>query len=88
MSGAVVITSPRAGEVYLVEPGYDARRQTLRLAAEAHPATEQLAWLVDGRPVAQVGWPYEAAWNLAPGKHFLQAVAGAVTSERVAFEVR
>jgi hypothetical protein len=42
-----------------------------------------VVWLVDGVPVATVGWPYELRWSPVPGRHVVvaalahQAVASA-----------
>lgn len=86
--GAVVITYPRAKEVFLVEPGYDRRTQSLELTAEVDPMLPEVTWLVDGKALAPVGWPYKASWALAAGRHKLQAVAGRMKSDPVEFEVR
>jgi penicillin-binding protein 1C len=37
------------------------------------PPTEEIIWLVDGEPVAQVGYPHELRWSLAPGHHVIRA---------------
>jgi penicillin-binding protein 1C len=86
--GAAVITYPRPHEVFLVEPGYDRRTQTLELSAEVDPSLPELTWLVDDKPVASAPWPYRANWELEAGTHRLQAVAGHLRSDPVAFEVR
>jgi len=86
--GALVITWPRQGEVFLIEPGYTRRTQTLRLSAEVEPRLAAVTWLVDGRPVQQAGWPYDASWALQPGRHRLEVVARGLRSEPVDIEVR
>ncbi len=86
--GAIVITWPRNDEVFLIEPGYDPRTQSLRLSAEVEPRLPELTWTLDGAPLAQRGWPYEADWQLQRGRHVLRAVAGASRSDPVEFEVR
>jgi len=88
VAGAVVITWPRDGDVFLVEPGYDLRTQSLRLAAAVEPRQPKLIWTLDGRPIASAGWPYEVDWPLAPGRHVLQAAAAGSRSDPVQFEVR
>ncbi|MBI3182505.1 MAG: penicillin-binding protein 1C [Myxococcales bacterium] len=85
---AVVITYPRRGEVFLVEPGYDRATQSVQLALEVDPRPPEVTWLVNGRAVAQAGWPYHADWPLEPGRHRLEAVAGGLLSDPVFFEVR
>ncbi len=85
---ALVITNPRRAEVYLLEPGYDRETQSLQLRGEVHPALPEVTWLVDGKPIAEVGWPYEATWQLESGSHQLQMAAGGKASDPVTFEVR
>ena len=55
IAGALVITYPRPGEVFLVEPGYDARTQTVTrlhaLLAELPPKqAAKLAATLTGAP--------------------------------------
>jgi penicillin-binding protein 1C len=86
--GAVVITSPRAGEVFVIEPGYDPSTQSVELRAETDATTDRITWLVDGRTVARTGWPHRASWTIAPGRHVLEARAPGKDPARVTFEVR
>lgn len=85
---AVVITWPRANEVFLLEPGYSRSTQSLELAAEVDPPAPRLSWRVDGEEVASAGWPYQARWALSPGRHRLEAWADGRRSEAVEVEVR
>jgi penicillin-binding protein 1C len=86
--GALVVTYPRKDEVFLIEPGYDRRTQSVPLSAEVDPHLPEVTWLLDGAPVARVGWPYETAWPLAEGRHRVQLVAAGQRSDPVEFEVR
>jgi membrane carboxypeptidase/penicillin-binding protein PbpC len=74
--------------VYVLEPGYEPSTQSLELGAEIEPAVAQATWLVDGREMATVSWPYSGNWRLSRGKHRLQVVAGQRRSETVEIEVR
>jgi len=47
-----------------------------------------VTWLVDGRPVAEPAWPYEASWALEPGEHEVQVRVGDRASAPVRFRVR
>jgi len=86
---AVVITYPRPHEVFVLEPGYDARTQSLALTAEIDPPGAPAIWRVDGERVDGGGRaPYEASWALRPGKHRVEVAAGGRTSEPVEFEVQ
>ena len=86
--GALVITYPRPGEVFLIEPGYDPRTQTLGLTAEVDPPLPEVTWHLDGRPLAAARWPYDTTWQLRPGPHTLELIAAGKRSDPISFEVR
>ena len=88
IADALVITTPRSGDVFLLEPGYDEQMQTVELSGEANPALPQVAWLVDGQEIAAAGWPYQADWRIAKGIHTLEMSGGGRRSDAVKFEVR
>ncbi len=69
----VVIEEPRNNARYLWDPDTPAEFSTLRLAASVHPRGEEIVWLVDGVPVAKVGYPYEYRWSLTKGRHVIEA---------------
>ncbi len=85
---ALVITHPRDGDVFLVEPGYDRDTQSLELRAEIDPALPGITWLLDGEAVARAEWPYGATWKLARGHYRLELTGGGRRSDPVEFEVR
>jgi penicillin-binding protein 1C len=82
------ITSPRPGDIYIVEPGYDRSRQSIELAALSRRKVPSVDWYVDGTLVAAAEWPYTASWVLARGTHVAVARAGDAKSLPVRFEVR
>jgi hypothetical protein len=79
--GAVVVTWPRAGEVFVIEPGYSRDTQSLALTAETTIAQADVHWRIDGTEVS-------ALWPLEPGRHQVEAEVRGKRSARVAFEVR
>ena len=87
-ANAVVVTSPHQGDVFVLEPGYEKSTQSLELGAEIDPALPKATWLVDGRELAVVRWPYGTSWQLAPGTHRLELLAGGRRSDPVEIEVR
>jgi penicillin-binding protein 1C len=87
-ANAVVVTSPRPGDIFVIEPGYERATQSVELGAEVNPALPKATWLVDGKELASVGWPYQARWQLARGKHRLEVVAGNKRSDSVEIEVQ
>jgi len=87
-ANALVITRPRNGEVYLLEPGYDIITQTLQLSGEVDPVLPEVNWWLDGQKVTAASWPYEANWQMAKGRHHLVMKGGGMQSDPVEFEVR
>ena len=86
--GSVIITRPRDGEVYLIEPGYDRATQTLRLEAEAQELAGAVTWTIDGQAVSRARWPYAAEWPLEPGIHRVAVNAPGQRGHEVTIEVR
>ena len=87
-AGTVVITWPRQGEVFVIEPGYARQSQSLALTAEADLAQAEVRWIMDGRDVATASISERPLWALAPGHHSLEAEVRGRRSPRVNFEVR
>lgn len=85
---AVVITHPKPTDVFVIEPGYRRRTQTVSFEAEVDPPVPSVTWFVDGERYAAAQWPYELAWPLEPGRHELQVLAGDRRSEPIEIEVR
>ncbi len=69
----IVIEEPSNNARYLWDPDTPPEFSTLRLAARVSPRGEQIVWLVDGVPVAKVGYPYEFRWSLVKGRHVIEA---------------
>lgn len=69
----VRITEPAHRARYVVDPDAPGELSTVRLSAEVSPSTEDIVWIVDGVPVAQVGYPHEFRWPLSPGVHTVTA---------------
>ncbi len=87
-AGAVVITWPRQGEVFVIEPGYARSTQSVALAAEADQAQAEVRWLMDGQEIARASIAKRPLWALAPGRHRLEAEVRGRKSPPVQFEVR
>lgn len=83
--GTAAITYPRDGEIFLVEPGYDARTQTVTLTADIDPPGAAATWFVDGRALSTAREP---AWPLVRGTHRIHVEAGGRASDPVTIEVR
>jgi hypothetical protein len=83
-----VITYPRQGEVFVIEPGYDRSTQSLELTADAESLVERITWSIDGVQVGRSAWPYSTSWRLEPGLHVARASAAGQRPDAVTFEVR
>jgi len=70
---AVHIREPRTRSRYLADPDTPEELSTVRLAATVVPRSEEIEWIVDGRPFARVGFPHEARLPLTPGPHTIRA---------------
>jgi len=70
---AVEISAPTNYSRYLWDPDTPAEYSTIRLAADVTPKDEDIIWIVDGIPVAKVGYPHEYRWSLEPGVHKIKA---------------
>ncbi len=70
---SVVIREPRTTSRYLFDPDTPREFSTVRLSARVTPADAPVVWLVDGRPVAEVGYPHEFRWAPTPGTHVIRA---------------
>ena len=87
----MAILSPRAGDVFAIDPILRREYQVLRLAGAAPPAVERLEWWVDGWLLAEVAPPFEADWPLEPGRHRIELVgqsASALETARIDISVR
>jgi len=70
---SVAILEPRPRARYLWDPDTPAESAAIRLSAQVTPADEPVVWIVDGVPIATVGYPHEARWTPSPGTHVIEA---------------
>jgi len=69
----VKIISPQTEGRYLRNPEAPSQTDDIAFSAVVEPAVEQLLWYVDNKPYMLAGYPYTTRWQLAPGKHVIQA---------------
>ncbi|NOZ79906.1 MAG: glycosyl transferase, partial [Acidobacteria bacterium] len=69
----VEIVRPERGLKVIRDPETPPRFATLSLEAIVDPPSEQLLWIVDGKPFKLVDYPYAVSWPLTPGVHTFQA---------------
>jgi penicillin-binding protein 1C len=69
----VSLVEPRPGGRFLVDPESPPELSTIRFVARVAPADEPVVFLVDGVPVAKVGYPHEFRWPASKGSHVVAA---------------
>jgi penicillin-binding protein 1C len=84
----ITISRPREGDIYIIEPGYDAALQSIEFAAESAARPETIHWYLNGKETASVVWPYRVNWTLRKGLYSLSARSDSLESRTVHFEVR
>jgi membrane carboxypeptidase/penicillin-binding protein PbpC len=82
------IVRPVEGNVFVYEPGYPRETQTVEFAAQVEGRPDRVTWVLDGRELATVAWPYTWNWPVEVGAHSLSLKNGSVASAPVAFRVK
>jgi penicillin-binding protein 1C len=70
---SVEIRSPVDRSQVLLDPETPRKFQTLALKANVTPAVPHIIWIVDGKELEPVSYPYVVRWPLEPGEHTFQA---------------
>lgn len=76
----IQITFPDDGDIFKIDPVLRPEFQTLLLECVVEADFTKVTWLVDGVPIATIGPPFRARWQLRKGEHTLQAQARTKTS--------
>jgi penicillin-binding protein 1C len=79
----IQITSPDDGDIFKIDPVLRPEFQTLLLECIVEGGFNKVTWLVDGVPIAIVGPPFRARWQLKRGEHVVQVMASSKTSKVV-----
>lgn len=85
---ALLIQKPRHGDVYILEPGYNPKTQSVPFRALVMDSTTRASWVLDGKVLRTLGAPFSHDWVMVPGKHRLVLRQGSLESDAVEFEVR
>ncbi len=72
-SPKVTIREPRQNARFLWDPDTPREAAALRLSAKVDPPDEEILWVVDGAPLAKVGYPHSVRWSPTPGWHTIAA---------------
>ena len=70
---SVEIRNPVDRSQVLLDPETPRKFQTLALKANVTPAVPHIIWIVDGKELEPVSYPYVVRWPLEPGEHTFQA---------------
>jgi penicillin-binding protein 1C len=79
------IIYPLDRDHFLLDPTTSA--QTITLKALSDEPLQQLTWFVDGVEYARSAPPYEAEWELVPGRHHLTVTGDGCVGDGIAVEV-
>lgn len=74
-AASVTLTFPLSGDRFVIDRSRPRAHQAVPLRARVQGA-DRVIFLVDGRPVAEVGAPFEATWLPTHGEHQLTARTG------------
>jgi len=69
----IQIVHPNNGDVYVIDPILRREYQTIQLSAVANPGIRSLSWYVDDEFYQSTDSPFQASWQIAPGRHRLYA---------------
>ncbi|MFW6161061.1 MAG: penicillin-binding protein 1C [Acidobacteriota bacterium] len=87
------IRSPVEGDVFRMDNVLLGEYQRLKLEVSLPPwlETEEVEWIVDGRKISRVKYPFFSFWKLEPGRHTVEAAAvtpdKTIYSQTVSFQV-
>ena len=79
-AATVTVEFPLDGDRFIIEPGYDERRQSLELRADCASEVQSVAWYVNGSLLANVRRPFTADLVLQAGEHRITALGMAAGS--------
>ena len=72
-NAGITVREPVDGGRFRLDPSIPPQFQTLSLMAEVTPAVKEVIWLVDGKTIGSVGYPYVTRWPLSKGEHRIEA---------------
>lgn len=87
-SDSLRITSPRDGDVFVFEPGYNPDTQSIELSVKTDETVTSVRWFVNGELLAEVQWPYIASLPITAGEYTIEARSADKTSEAVNLIIR
>jgi penicillin-binding protein 1C len=81
-SQPLTLTSPDDATIYAISPRLPLSSQQIIFSAVSGAAMREVSFVLDGQTVATLtGQPYQHFWQLAPGRHTLEAVGVTASGE-------
>jgi penicillin-binding protein 1C len=81
------VLAPADRTRYLMDPSRPRKYQTVTFKAAVHGTVDAVTWLVNGKVLGKVEWPYTAQWKLRPGAHVIAVKADGRQSRPVEITV-
>jgi len=81
-----LIINPRAEDIFKINPQVSYRAQGIKFIVDAPQDLGELDFILDGKPLGKVRYPYSYLWSPVTGDHVL-VVSGGGKSDRVRFRV-
>jgi penicillin-binding protein 1C len=83
-AAAPLITFPRDGQTFALDPDGPSRQEILLTASSS---ASSLRFVVDGEPTAPISPPFGLPWPLTPGNHTLHVETNGTHSDAITFHV-
>jgi len=80
------IINPRSGDIYKINPQVSYRTQGIKFIVETIGDLGDLDFMLDGRSLGKIKYPYGYVWSPVAGEHVL-VVLGGGQSDRIMFQV-
>jgi len=82
----LAILNPRSGDIYKINPQVSYQTQGIKFIVETLGNLGELDFMLDGRSLGKIKYPYVHVWSPVAGKHVLE-VLGGNQSDRITFQV-
>lgn len=82
----LAIINPSSGDIYKINPQVSYRTQGIKFIVETLGDIGELDFMLDGRSLGKIKYPYVYVWSPVTGEHVLEVV-GRGQSDRITFQV-
>lgn len=85
---SVTITSPKDGDIFLIEPGYDRTTQSILLEAQVNHPSDTLSWIINDELHQEIPWPYDSHFLSVKGTFTITARSTQGYEDSITIEIR